>query len=387
MPELGIPPEKIVFVTGIGCAGRFVYYMDTYGMHGIHGRAPALATAWRPRGRPVGGWSAGDGDALSIGGNHLIHALPQRAAQDPAVQQPDLRADQGPVLAYERGGQGHQVHAMFGRRTTRSIRSRWRSAPRRLRGAHGRHGQEARGRDAARGLRRTRARPSSRSTRTATFNDGAFDAVRAKGEKERNQIRLEHGQPIRSESRRSAESCAVPTGAWSWSTSRASARTPCSCTMPTGPSRASRSSWPTWPPDRPAPRRSGSSAPWSARSTEPSCRRRWKTRVRSQVGTPELEALLHSGIPGPSRRTCCAARSATSSVTPEPVWCSSRCCVIRAISRGRARLVARHRGGELLDPEAARSRSQTLGEQEPTPRRCQSSQRRWRPRRRRGNHA
>ena len=55
MPELGIPPEKIVFVTGIGCAGRFVYYMDTYGMHGIHGRAPALATG---RGhlaaRPVG---------------------------------------------------------------------------------------------------------------------------------------------------------------------------------------------------------------------------------------------------------------------------------------------------------------------------------------------
>ena len=44
MPELGIPPEKIVFMTGIGCAGRFAYYMDTYGMHGIHGRAPALAT-------------------------------------------------------------------------------------------------------------------------------------------------------------------------------------------------------------------------------------------------------------------------------------------------------------------------------------------------------
>src|SRR4029453_11540633 len=44
MPELGIPPDRIVFVTGIGCAGRFVYYMDTYGMHGIHGRAPALAT-------------------------------------------------------------------------------------------------------------------------------------------------------------------------------------------------------------------------------------------------------------------------------------------------------------------------------------------------------
>jgi len=76
MPELGIPPERIVFVTGIGCAGRFAYYMDTYGMHGIHGRAPALATGLAATRDDLSIWIVtGDGDALSIGGNHLIHAL------------------------------------------------------------------------------------------------------------------------------------------------------------------------------------------------------------------------------------------------------------------------------------------------------------------------
>jgi 2-oxoglutarate ferredoxin oxidoreductase subunit beta len=76
MPELGIPPERIVFITGIGCAGRFAYYMDTYGMHGIHGRAPALATGLASARDDLSIWVVtGDGDALSIGGNHLIHAL------------------------------------------------------------------------------------------------------------------------------------------------------------------------------------------------------------------------------------------------------------------------------------------------------------------------
>jgi 2-oxoglutarate ferredoxin oxidoreductase subunit beta len=76
MPELGIPPERIVFITGIGCAGRFAYYMDTYGMHGIHGRAPALATGLATAREDLSIWIVtGDGDSLSIGGNHLIHAL------------------------------------------------------------------------------------------------------------------------------------------------------------------------------------------------------------------------------------------------------------------------------------------------------------------------
>ncbi|MDQ3916358.1 MAG: 2-oxoacid:ferredoxin oxidoreductase subunit beta [Actinomycetota bacterium] len=76
MPELGIPREKIVFVSGIGCSSRFPYYMNTYGIHGIHGRAPAIATGLATARPDLHVWVVtGDGDALSIGGNHFIHAL------------------------------------------------------------------------------------------------------------------------------------------------------------------------------------------------------------------------------------------------------------------------------------------------------------------------
>jgi 2-oxoglutarate ferredoxin oxidoreductase subunit beta len=76
MPELGIPRERIVFVSGIGCSSRFPYYMNTYGMHSIHGRAPAIATGLAASRPDLSVWVVtGDGDGLSIGGNHLIHAL------------------------------------------------------------------------------------------------------------------------------------------------------------------------------------------------------------------------------------------------------------------------------------------------------------------------
>jgi 2-oxoglutarate ferredoxin oxidoreductase subunit beta len=76
MPELGVPRENVVFISGIGCAARFPYYMQTYGMHSIHGRAPAIATGLATARPDLSVWVAtGDGDALSIGGNHLIHAL------------------------------------------------------------------------------------------------------------------------------------------------------------------------------------------------------------------------------------------------------------------------------------------------------------------------
>jgi 2-oxoglutarate ferredoxin oxidoreductase subunit beta len=76
MPELGVPRENIVFVSGIGCSSRFPYYMNTYGMHSIHGRAPAIATGLCTSRPDLSVWVVtGDGDALSIGGNHLIHAL------------------------------------------------------------------------------------------------------------------------------------------------------------------------------------------------------------------------------------------------------------------------------------------------------------------------
>src|SRR5881409_2213356 len=76
LPELGLRRENIVFVSGIGCSSRFPYYLDTYGMHSIHGRAPSIATGIATAREDLSVWVVtGDGDALSIGGNHLIHAL------------------------------------------------------------------------------------------------------------------------------------------------------------------------------------------------------------------------------------------------------------------------------------------------------------------------
>ncbi len=76
MPDLGVRPENTVFVSGIGCSSRFPYYMNTYGVHSIHGRAPAVATGIKTARPDLDVWViTGDGDGLSIGGNHLIHAL------------------------------------------------------------------------------------------------------------------------------------------------------------------------------------------------------------------------------------------------------------------------------------------------------------------------
>jgi 2-oxoglutarate/2-oxoacid ferredoxin oxidoreductase subunit beta len=76
LPELDVKPEDMVFVSGIGCAARLPYYMNTYGVHGIHGRAPAIATGVALTRPDLHVWViGGDGDMLSIGGNHLIHAL------------------------------------------------------------------------------------------------------------------------------------------------------------------------------------------------------------------------------------------------------------------------------------------------------------------------
>lgn len=75
-PDFGVPKEDIVFISGIGCAARFTYYMDTYGMHSIHGRAAAIASGVKASNPNLSVWVvSGDGDALSIGGNHFIHLM------------------------------------------------------------------------------------------------------------------------------------------------------------------------------------------------------------------------------------------------------------------------------------------------------------------------
>jgi 2-oxoglutarate/2-oxoacid ferredoxin oxidoreductase subunit beta len=76
LPELGVPRENVVVISGIGCSSRLPYYVNSYGMHSIHGRAPAIASGLATTRRDLSVWVVtGDGDALSIGGNHLIHAL------------------------------------------------------------------------------------------------------------------------------------------------------------------------------------------------------------------------------------------------------------------------------------------------------------------------
>ena len=101
LPELGIPRERLVFISGIGCAARFPYYINAYGLHSIHGRAAAIATGLAASRPDLSVWVVtGDGDALSIGGNHFLHALRRNVnITDPPLQQPGVRADEGAVLA------------------------------------------------------------------------------------------------------------------------------------------------------------------------------------------------------------------------------------------------------------------------------------------------
>ena len=76
LPEMGVKKEDVVFISGIGCSSRFPYYMDTFGMHGIHGRAPAIATGVKLANPNLSVWViTGDGDSMAIGGNHFIHVL------------------------------------------------------------------------------------------------------------------------------------------------------------------------------------------------------------------------------------------------------------------------------------------------------------------------
>ena len=199
LPELGIPPEKTVFVTGIGCAGRFVYYMDTYGMHGIHGRAPALATGVATSRPDLSVWVvSGDGDALSIGGNHLIHALRRNVPLKILLFNNQIygltkgqyspTSEEGKVTkSTPFGSQDHPFNpvalalgaeATFVARTVDTDKEHQAAT---LRAAAQHKG----------------AAFVEIYQNCNVFNDGAFDAVRVKGRREENQIRLEHGQPIR----------------------------------------------------------------------------------------------------------------------------------------------------------------------------------------------
>ncbi|WP_274915022.1 2-oxoacid:ferredoxin oxidoreductase subunit beta [Streptomyces sp. WZ-12] len=199
MPELGLAKENIVFVSGIGCSSRFPYYMNTYGMHSIHGRAPAIASGLASSRRDLSVWVVtGDGDALSIGGNHLIHALRRnvnlkillfnnriygltKGQYSPTSElgkitkstpMGSLDAPFNPVsLALG-------AEASFVARTVDSDRKHLTSV-----------------------LRAAAAHPGTALVEIYQncniFNDGAFEALKDKDQAQEAVIRLEHGQPIR----------------------------------------------------------------------------------------------------------------------------------------------------------------------------------------------
>jgi 2-oxoglutarate ferredoxin oxidoreductase subunit beta len=196
MPELGLPRERIVFISGIGCAARFPYYMQTYGMHSIHGRAPAIATGLALSRPDLSVWVVtGDGDALSIGGNHLIHALRRNVNVK-------ILMFNNQIYGLTKGQYSPTSPLGTVNKTTPMGSLDWPFNPVAL----------ALGAEAtfvARSIDTDRAHLTETLRRTANhpgaafveiyqncnvYNDGAFDAVR---EEKENRILLEHGQPIR----------------------------------------------------------------------------------------------------------------------------------------------------------------------------------------------
>ena len=175
MPELGVKPENLVFVSGIGCAARFPYYMNVYGVHGIHGRAPAIATGVALARPDLDVWVITRRRRRAVDRRQPPHprAAPQRQPHDRDVQQPDLRPHQGPVLAHERGRQDHEVVTVrLARLPVQPAVGRARRGSD-VRGPHPRHGPQAHdGRAQARALPQGRRR-SSRCTRTATSSTTA----------------------------------------------------------------------------------------------------------------------------------------------------------------------------------------------------------------------
>ena len=196
MPDLAIPRERIVFISGIGCAARFPYYMQTYGMHSIHGRAPAIATGLAAARPDLSVWVVtGDGDALSIGGNHLIHALRRNVNVKILLFNNQIygltkgqyspTSELGKVTKSTPMGSldypFNPVSLVIGAEATFVARSI---------DTDRKHLSEV--------LRRAAAHRGTSFVEIYQncniYNDGAFDAVR---EHKENQIRLEHGQPVR----------------------------------------------------------------------------------------------------------------------------------------------------------------------------------------------
>ena len=199
LPELGLKRENTVFVSGIGCSSRFPYYLDTYGMHSIHGRAPAIATGLATSRPDLSVWVVtGDGDALSIGGNHLIHALRRNVNLTILLFNNQIYGlTKGQYSPTSRGRQGHQVDPDGLGRPPVQPGVPGAGGRGDLRGPDDRHRPQAPHRDPARRRRAPRARRWSRSTRTARSSTTApSTSSRTASEQEARIVHLADGEPV-----------------------------------------------------------------------------------------------------------------------------------------------------------------------------------------------
>jgi 2-oxoglutarate ferredoxin oxidoreductase subunit beta len=199
MPELNIARENTVFVSGIGCSSRFPYYMNTYGMHSIHGRAPAIATGLSTTRPDLSVWVVtGDGDALSIGGNHLIHALRRNVNLK-------ILLFNNRIYGLTKGQ--YSPTSEVGKVTKSSPYGSLDAPFNPVSLAIGAEASfVARSLDSDRQHLTSVLRAAAQHEGTALveiyqncniFNDGAFDAIKDPATREDYFIRLEHGQPIR----------------------------------------------------------------------------------------------------------------------------------------------------------------------------------------------
>jgi 2-oxoglutarate ferredoxin oxidoreductase subunit beta len=198
LPTLGIPKEKFVVVSGIGCASRFPYYMNVYGFHTVHGRAPTIATGIKVTNPELSVWIvSGDGDALSIGGNHLIHLMRRNLdvnlmlfdnriygltkGQYSPTSETGKRTKSTPFGSIDRPF--NPVALAIGAGATFIARSVDVFTPhlkRTLTAAHEHKGTSF----------------VQIYQNCNIFNDGAFDSFREKSSREDNTLILEHGEPL-----------------------------------------------------------------------------------------------------------------------------------------------------------------------------------------------
>lgn len=199
LADIGARPEKTVFVSGIGCAARFPYYMATYGFHTIHGRAPAIATGVKLANPDLDVWVVGgDGDFLSIGGNHLIHALRRNVdlqlllfnneiygltkGQYSPTSRAGTRSPSTPGGSVENPVSALQLALGAGARfVARSIDSQQKTLPGILARAHAHKG----------------ASLVEILQNCVVYNDGVFSAFAEKDVADDGQVHVEHGKPMR----------------------------------------------------------------------------------------------------------------------------------------------------------------------------------------------